>query len=310
VESYPSIDTLTDEEVYTLIQNRSKDTAIRAPNELSFITDSVWRISEDAVAKVTYSPTEAFMMSYVSSRTSIPIPKVRRVLPTRASDPDSQAKWIIMDYINGNTLETEWPRMSWWKRLHTVWWARRYLQELRQVPIPNPNVPGPFDDSGQSYECRGYYFTEDGAGPFHSYLDMAGWFDRRRFDVLAAIHSASGVVARYPKFTSSHPLTLCHMDLHMRNFVVDAEGRIWIIDWANAGAFPPWLEYAHMALWANAARDEARPPKIWTFFARFMVGDYRRYKAGYLDKLRWAWDRPGDDFFPLDYFSNLGLMID
>jgi thiamine kinase-like enzyme len=100
------------------------------------------------------------------------------------------------------------------------------------------------------------------------------------------------------------------MDLHMRNFLVDAEGRIWIIDWANAGAFPPWLEYAHMAIWADAARKEFRPPKIWIFFLRFMVGDYRRYKTDYLDNLGWAWDRHADDFFPLDYFSNLGLMID
>jgi thiamine kinase-like enzyme len=89
------------------------------------------------------------------------------------------------------------------------------------------------------------------------------------------------------------------MDLHMRNFVVDAEGKIWIIDWANAGAFPPWLEYAHMVLWADAAREEFHPPKIWTFFTRFMVGDYRRYKTGYLDKLCWAWDRHADDFSPL-----------
>jgi thiamine kinase-like enzyme len=100
------------------------------------------------------------------------------------------------------------------------------------------------------------------------------------------------------------------MDLHLRNFLVDVEGRIWIIDWANAGAFPPWLEYAHTATWANAARKEFRPPKIWTFFLRFIVGDYRRYMTDYLDNLGWAWDRHADDFFPLDYFSNLGLTVD
>jgi hypothetical protein len=253
-EQNSSIDILTDEELYTLFRNRSNDTAIRAPNDGGiFITDSVWRITEDAVVKVTYSQMEAFMMSYVSSHTSIPIPKICRVLPAWVSEPNSDATWIVMDYVNGTTLNAEWPRMSWWKRLRTMWLARRYIQELRKLPILNPDVPGPFDDSGRSYKCHGYYFTEDGAGPFHSYLDMAAWFNRRQFDVLAAVHSATGVIPRYPKFPSMHSLTLCHMDLHMRNFLVDVEGRIWIIDWANAGAFPAWLEYAHMAIWADAA---------------------------------------------------------
>ncbi|KAH7890265.1 hypothetical protein F5I97DRAFT_1963877 [Phlebopus sp. FC_14] len=173
--SSEAIDALTDDEVYTLIQERSDETAIRAPNGSNgFLTDTVWRISQDAVVKATYSPTEVFMMSYVSSHTSIPIPKVRRLLPARASDPDSGAEWIVMDYIPGNTLETEWPRMSMWRRLCAIWLIRRYIRELRRVPVPNRDVPGPFDVSGKSYACRGYYFTEDGSGPFHSYLDMAG----------------------------------------------------------------------------------------------------------------------------------------
>jgi thiamine kinase-like enzyme len=124
------------------------------------------------------------------------------------------------------------------------------------------------------------------------------------------MHCATGVVPRIPKFDISCPLVLCHMDPHMRNFILDVKGTLWLVNWANSGAFPPWLEYAHMALWADAAREEVRPPKLWTFFTRFMVGDYRRYKTGHLDILRLAWDRPSDNFYPLDYFSNLGLTID
>jgi hypothetical protein len=215
-----------------------------------------------------------------------------------------------MDYIDGDDLESAWPTMTWWSRICILWSACRYVRELQSTPLPNPDVPGPFDTSGESYLCRGHYFTEDGAGPFRSYSEMATWFDRRRFHTQAAIHANYGVLYQCPKFDASHPLVLCHMDLHMRNMVVDRSGRLWIVDWANAGAFPPWLEYANMVLWANAAREEARPPKLWTWFARFMVGDYRRYMTGYLDRLRWAWERPADDFFPLDYFDKLGLKVD
>ncbi|KXN91533.1 hypothetical protein AN958_00555, partial [Leucoagaricus sp. SymC.cos] len=309
-----SVDTLTDEDLYNLIQGRSDDAAIRAPNESNpLIADTVWRISHDAVAKLTHSPTEAFIMTHISSHTCIPIPKVRRVLPARTSNPDSKATWIIMDYISGDTLETVWPRMSWWKRFYVIWVTRRYIRELQQVPIPNRDSPGPFDVLGQSYMCHGYYFTEDSAGPFRTYLDMATWFDQRRFDTMAGIHDSLGFLPHppIPKFDISHPLVLCHMDLHMRNFVVDSHGKLWIIDWENAGAFPPWLEYAQMTVWANAARPEARPPKLWTFFARFMIGDYRRYKTDYLDRLEWAWTRRGlFDHFPIDYFSDLGITVD
>jgi len=50
------------------------------------------------------------------------------------------------------------------------------------------------------------------------------------------MHSATGVVPRIPKFDILRPL------------VLDAKGTLWLVDWANAGAFPPWMEYAHMAL--------------------------------------------------------------
>ena len=77
-----SIDSLTDEELYDLIEKRDKNNVVRPSNHWnSLIADTVWRISSDAVVKSTYSPTEAFIMSHISSHTSIPIPKVRRVLP-------------------------------------------------------------------------------------------------------------------------------------------------------------------------------------------------------------------------------------
>jgi len=249
-------------------------------------------------------------MSHVSSHTSIPIPKVRRVLSEEPSNPECNNWWIIMDYIDGDVLESAWGTMTTWRRVSIMWSIRRYIRELQKIPLPNPDVPGPFDACGKSYICHGNYFTENGAGPFNSYTKMAAWFDRRRFDTLAFVHKRSGKIYQCPKFDASHPLVLCHMDLHMRNLVVDRSGRLWIIDWANAGAFPPWLEYAQMVIWGGAAREEARPPKLWLWFARFMVGDYRKYTTGYLDKLRWAFERPPYDYFPLDYFDKCGLKVD
>ncbi|KIM36183.1 hypothetical protein M413DRAFT_321229 [Hebeloma cylindrosporum] len=310
-EPSSSIDELTDEELYALIEKRDKSNVVRPPNHWNtLITDTVWRISPEAVVKYTYSPTEAFMMSYVSSYTSIPIPKVRRILYEYPSNPHCETWWIVMDYIDGDVLETAWKTMTTWRRLCMIWTVRGYIRELQKTPIPSPDAPGPFDASGKAYLCRGTYFTEDGAGPFNSYAEMGAWFDRRRFDNLAFIHARQGIMYPCPKFDASHPLVLCHMDLHMRNFVVDGSGKLWIIDWANAGAFPPWLEYAQMVLWGRAARAEARPPKLWLWLARFMIGNYGKYTTGYLDRLGWVFDQPPRDLFPSDYFDKRGLKFD
>ena len=107
LQTTSSIDSLTDEELYDLIEKRDKNNVIRPSNHWnSLITDTVWRISSNAVVKSTYSPTEAFIMSHVSSHTSIPISKVRRVLPEEPSNPECKQWWIIMDYINGDVLES------------------------------------------------------------------------------------------------------------------------------------------------------------------------------------------------------------
>ena len=120
-------------------------------------------------------------MSHVSSHTSIPIPRVLRVLPEEPLNPECKEWWITMDY-DGDVLESAWETMSTWRRLCAMWSVRCDIRELQKTPIPNPDVPGPFDASGKSYMCHGNYFTENGAGPFNSYTEMAAWFDRRRFD--------------------------------------------------------------------------------------------------------------------------------
>ncbi|KAL0953441.1 hypothetical protein HGRIS_004674 [Hohenbuehelia grisea] len=250
------------------------------------------------------------MMDYVASHTTIRIPKVRRTIPARAGFMFGCGAWIVMDYIDGEDLETTWPKMSWWRRFRLLWTSRRYIQELQRVPLLTRDVPGPFDAAGKPHLCRGIYFREDGAGPFQTYAEMAAWFDRRRFDCLAACHNESGgKTTTIPRFDASHPLVLCHMDLHVRNFVVDKQDGLWLIDWANAGAYPAWLEYAQLTAWGDAAREDRRPPKSWIWFAPWMIGNYGRYKK-YLDKMEWAWCRPCYDFYDLDYFDKFGLEID
>ena len=115
--------------------------------------------------------------------------------------------------------------------------------------------------------CRGYYFTEDGGGPFRSYVDMAAWFDRRWFDVLAPC-----LMPRIPKFDTSHPLVLCHMDLHMRNLILDAKWKLWFVDWESAGGF-------------HCSRSGSSS-KVMDILHELYGCGLSAMQTGYLDKLR------------------------
>ena len=93
-----------------------------------------------------------------------------------------------------------------------MWSVRRYIRELQKTPIPNPDVPGPFDASGKSYMCHGNYFTENGAGPFNSYTEMAAFLTA---DGLTPWNSYINAVVRYTSVPNS--------TLHIRSCFV-----IWI----------------------------------------------------------------------------------
>ncbi|KAK0438161.1 uncharacterized protein EV420DRAFT_1280252, partial [Desarmillaria tabescens] len=245
-----------------------------------------WKIAPDAVAK-RCNLHEPYMMTYVVSRsTSIRIPKVQRVLPVREEElfPGCYLIWLVMDFIDGDVMEMAWPKIS---------WLQKSVQELHQIPVPRSNIPGPFDSTGKALACSGYYFSETGVGPFESYSAMADWFDHRRYFLLVDLHVNYGSfkLHLYPMLDASYPLVLCHMDLNMRDILVDKRGDVWLVDWGKAGAFPPWFEYANMVLFARVAIKERRLPKSWLFFAPFIAGNYRWCEAEYLCHLEYAFER-------------------
>ncbi|KAJ3819891.1 hypothetical protein F5878DRAFT_611484 [Lentinula raphanica] len=87
--------------------------------------------------------------------------------------------WLVMDYIDGDCLLAVWPKLSWWRRLQVVCALRSYIQQLRLVPLPSPDIPGPFDGTGRALPCPGGHFGEEDAGPFATYAAMANWHDEQ-----------------------------------------------------------------------------------------------------------------------------------
>lgn len=199
-------------------------------------------------------------MQYIAEHTDIPVPRVLRTVKCVRST------WIVMKYIEGETLDDLWPNFSIWRKISIMLTLRRYIRQVHQLPIPSPNTPGPFDDTHKPYRCFGCCFPEDiGGGPFATYSSLTDFMNRK----LSAVLARDKRLARTPRpgddtlqFDDSFPLVLIHGDLHMQNILLGKDGRLYLLDWGLAGAYPEWFEYCGIKflfgdntpwLWRNLA---------------------------------------------------------
>ncbi|KAK7440048.1 hypothetical protein VKT23_017299 [Stygiomarasmius scandens] len=271
------IDSFSDEELQILIKgiDRTSDAIGATPQLGTLGKPPVYRLRPyELVVKFSRNDhgNEPYIMEYVRQHTHIPIPRVHRVL----QDPSELGIWIVMDYIEGECLLTRWHALSWWQRLQIVFILRSYVQRLHRTPVPHPDVPGPFNETGQPLPCHGGHL--DAVGPFPTYADLASWHDRMQISLLSRRRDTM----RYPKFDTSYPLVLCHFDLHMRNIILDKDNRVWLVDWGYAGVYPSWFEYLPLASWANAPHSAYRLPRSFAIFASFITGDYYWYYKNYI----------------------------
>ncbi|TBU24441.1 kinase-like protein [Dichomitus squalens] len=314
-----SVDSLSDEELHRVIDSVRRDREKLVgymPSMDGALYYPVWRIAPDAIVKLSEGPSEAYTMQLVRNNTSIPVPTVRRVLPNHKASGDYY--WIIMDYIDGSTLFELWDTLTEERKRSVIDALAGYVRELRSIRLPNPPIPGPLHPDGIPVKCRGSFFSEDQAGPFGSYQEMADWFDRQRSRVRMYNHMWLGGMISCPKFDATHPLVLCHMDIHPRNILIDKNGTPWLIDWGVAGVYPPWFEYAAIAV-SVRADHRLREVSAWKDLVANVVaiaGDYLRYYDDYLLVLfRFTnginFDEKAQEMdFPDDYFEKLGITVD
>ncbi|MEW2163328.1 phosphotransferase [Streptomyces sp. NPDC007084] len=83
---------------------------------------------------------------------------------------------------------------------------------------------------------------------------------------------------------TDRPFCLLHADLHRENFIVDAERRLWTIDWELAMFGDPLYDLAtHLYLMRYPAAQERRVIRQWR---EAVEGVDRRYSAEHADDLR------------------------
>lgn len=93
---------------------------------------------------------------------------------------------------------------------------------------------------------EGFYFTEYDAGPFKSSKYMEDWFNDR----LHVYHDFGHAGQTPPGSFAGRfgDLIMCHLDIHLRNPILDGQNRLCLIDWAFSGAYAPYFDTAHLTL--------------------------------------------------------------
>ncbi|KAH9923384.1 hypothetical protein B0H21DRAFT_814943 [Amylocystis lapponica] len=216
-----------------------------------------------------FSLAEATNMEYVRTHTTIPVPQPRY---------SNLSRWLVMDLIDGQSLNECWHTLSPFMQFRIACTLRTYVSQLRRL---TSDVPG--WKAGETFS--GILFEERKCGPFPSSERFQRWCE-------VVAHSGWGKLVRYHKYNdlpippppvigdSRWNLVFAHTDLSPSNIVLAKDGTLWIIDWADAGFFPVWLETVGMKRYDNFS-------KSWTRYRWFIAGCSPAYE--------WFWEMLLDD---------------
>jgi aminoglycoside phosphotransferase (APT) family kinase protein len=164
---------------------------------------------------------------------SLRVPRVHRSF--QVEDPSTYfgtRGYIVMDYINGQQIDECWDSLDADARHSVVVQVTQMVRDMQSIVLPQP---GPIA-GGPS---RGHLFTDYSAGPFKCAREMEGWFNHK-LEMCQYYKRASQDLPPF-KFTQ---FVLTHQDISPRNLILDDTGQVWMIDWADAGAYPPAFESA------------------------------------------------------------------
>ncbi|KAI1971976.1 hypothetical protein LOZ53_003466 [Ophidiomyces ophidiicola] len=179
---------------------------------------------------------EARTLQLIAKRTSLRVPRVYRTFQVKEQGRQFGTRGhIIMDYIDGKNLGDCWKQLTGRQKDDIVCQAVGIVQQLQALTFP---TAGPLGGG----VCTGQLFSDFGAGPFDSNSDMEAWFNRK----LAFCQRINKAPPEIPPFEFSK-FVMTHQDISPRNIILDASEKIWLVDWADSGAFPPAFERGALA---------------------------------------------------------------
>ena len=183
----------------------------------------VFNITADVVVKfglgVTLQEASAQQLAYRKVNNEVlRIPQIYRFFSRQDSESYSVG-YLVMENIEGMNLE-----QSKWEESDLLSRVVEAMNALHSIP---GDYPGPISGG----EAQGSLWSEYGSGKsFREIRDLESYLNERLTYFETAIQMKEG------------GLCLCHMDAAPRNFMIDLEGRLCLLDWATAGFYPRYFE--------------------------------------------------------------------
>jgi aminoglycoside phosphotransferase (APT) family kinase protein len=213
--------TLSDDEIVQLCQRLDS-------NHLNILSKpssgrKVFKVTDEVVVKfglgVTLQEARAQQLAYQNVSSGVlRIPRIYRFFSRQEFESYTMG-YLVMENIEGINLE-----QSKWEDSDILPRIVKALNALHSIP---GEYPGPISGG----EAQGSLWSEYGSGTsFREIRDLEFYLNERLMYFGTAIQVKEG------------GLCLCHMDTAPRNFMIDLEGRLCLLDWATAGFYPRYFE--------------------------------------------------------------------
>ena len=205
-----------------------------------YLSADVVRISSDLVVKygTGVQMGEARSMMFATAIPALHVPFVHDAWVVEQEVeyyPDydmTKCTYILMDWIHGDCLGEIWQSLDKTRRDLIVQQVYDTIKALHSETLTKPGPVG----GGRS---TGFWFADQGAGPFASQREMELWFDSR---LQVSQDCRAAPLDEFTFIDYLHPLVMCHLDVHTHNIIVDGQGCLWLLDWESAGGYPHYFE--------------------------------------------------------------------
>ncbi|EGX93923.1 flavin-binding monooxygenase, putative [Cordyceps militaris CM01] len=270
-------------------------TLVTQSPRLHLDNNGVVLLSDRFIAKF-YTPdclTDKMKTIEIAQSLGIRIPKIIRAI----QHPD--VTFLVMERVEGQTLEDAWAGLSWYSSLRLAFQLRRFVSLMRSITS---------DTAGSivTGECRSFWLDDRFGLPARATVGyvmefLAFWTGFRSIKHEYKKSSRDHAVLKRSSDLQVKSFVLTHHDLAPRNIMVDKLGDAWLIDWDLAGYYPIYFEYASMSnfripeswgyfgrlrwwivTWLAAGRYEKQSKQLWairTKLQRFPVGRRLNIKA-------------------------------
>ncbi|KAE8377371.1 kinase-like protein [Aspergillus bertholletiae] len=197
----------------------------------------VVRVRERFAVKVgtSIAPLEAENMKFVAANSKVPVPKVH----DHFIDPETQKRYIIMDYIPGADLQKFAPSLLKDQKKTISKRIREALDELRCIPSQR-------------------YFGNLNRTPY--YEGILSTLDHDPSRSGSSPHYVRLLRERIQRTLRGHKIVFTHADLQPRNVMVEQRGvcedgsldyQITLIDWNLAGGYPEYRDYCNSTVYCQ-----------------------------------------------------------